>query len=119
MTMKIKYRRKNGTFSSRSMIGNKFRKGYKPTNAFTPEHSMEKHASWKGGIWKSRDGNWITYAPKKRKALARWKVEQEIGRELDKSEVVYHINKDKYDDRLENLEIITRAELVQRNKKQI
>ncbi len=119
MSIKIKHRRKDGTFSSKSMIGNSFAKGHKPINAFTKEHSMEKHACWKGGIWKSRDGNWITYAPTKRKSLARWKVEQEIGRELDKSEIVYHINKDKFDDRLENLEIITRAELVRRNNELI
>ncbi len=36
----------------------------------------------------------------------RWIMEQHIGRPLSKTEVVHHINEDKQDNRIENLEII-------------
>lgn len=40
----------------------------------------------------------------------RWIMEQKIGRKLDYNEIVHHINEDKSDNRIDNLEIISRAE---------
>lgn len=37
---------------------------------------------------------------------ARYLIEQHLGRELEKDELVHHINGNKLDDRIENLEII-------------
>lgn len=37
-------------------------------------------------------------------------MENKIGRILDRNEIVHHINEDKSDDNIENLELISRSE---------
>ncbi len=57
---------------------------------------------------------------KKRKShyiYARFVLEEHLGRYLESGEIVYHINGKSDDDRLENLEIITRQELARRIRK--
>jgi hypothetical protein len=49
-----------------------------------------------------RDGSWIFYY--------RGLLEAHLGRELRDDEVVHHINGDPTDDRLENLQVLSRAE---------
>lgn len=49
-----------------------------------------------------RDGSWTFYY----RAL----MEAHLGRELDASEIVHHINGNPADDRIENLRVLTRAE---------
>ena len=46
----------------------------------------------------------------KQKRLHRCVMEAYLGRELDTSELVHHKNHDKHDNRIENLEIVTRSE---------
>jgi hypothetical protein len=41
---------------------------------------------------------------------ARHVVEQHLGRRLESTEIVHHINGDPMDDRLENLQVVSRAE---------
>ena len=40
----------------------------------------------------------------------RFNMEQKIGRLLTKDEIVHHINENKIDNRIENLQILTRSE---------
>ncbi len=46
----------------------------------------------------------------KRKELHRHIMEQHLGRKLGFNEVVHHINEDTRDNRIENLQLMTRAE---------
>lgn len=62
---------------------------------------------------KSRNGK--IYMHQKRVSYSKWLIEKELGRKLDKNEVVYHIDGDAYNNDLGNLEVITRAELARRN----
>ena len=45
----------------------------------------------------------------------RWVMEQHLGRALLRSEQVHHINHDRLDNRIENLEVLTSAEHGQRH----
>jgi len=62
-------------------------------------------------------GRWWVYAPDhpragKKKAIkrAQFIMEHYMGRFLEPGEVVHHINQDKSDDRLENLQLMSREE---------
>ena len=62
---------------------------------------------------RSRNGK--IYMHQRRISYAKWLMEKELGRKLESNEVVYHIDGNKYNDELSNLEVITRAELLKRN----
>lgn len=65
-----------------------------------------KDASW----WVDNKGYWVgrIWVNGKRvfKRKHRWMVEQTIGRQLLRSEVVHHKNGDKRDNRIDNLEVM-------------
>lgn len=70
-----------------------------------------------GGHCKDRYGYVYVYCPSHPNCSAdgyvmehRLAVESQIGRYLNKDEVVHHINKNKKDNRIENLMILTRSE---------
>lgn len=46
----------------------------------------------------------------KRQLQHRYIMEQHLGRELHKNEVVHHINENKHDNRLDNLQLLSRSD---------
>ncbi len=79
------------------------------------EKSGENHPNWKGGF-ELKEGYLTVHKPNHPKAHKgkvyehRLVMEKCLGRPLTKREIVHHINGIKTDNRIENLEIITRAD---------
>ena len=66
-----------------------------------------RHGQWKGGVGVNVDGYIrITCGPLKGKYLHRLLMEAKLGRPLEADEEVHHLNGDKLDCRLENLEVV-------------
>jgi hypothetical protein len=96
-----------------------FKKGFTPWNKGKhPEYvQKENHHSWKGGRHLNIHTNrlWI-YKPEHPFALDKYVVEyrlimeDKIGRYLKFNEVVHHINGNPSDNRIENLQLMTRAD---------
>jgi len=47
--------------------------------------------------------------------LHRYLMEQKIGRKLNSNEIVHHINGNNYDNRMENLEVLSRSEHLEKH----
>lgn len=66
-----------------------------------------------------KSSNGKVYMHQKRMSYAKWLMEKELGRKLESNEVVYHIDRNIFNNELSNLEVITRGELLKRNNKRI
>ena len=120
-----------GQFQKGMIPWNKGKYGYMSANrtSFTKEDLEAKRII--GKPRKDRDGmiccseekvpvrsyNGKVYMHQRRVSYSKWLMEQQLGRKLESNEVVYHIDGDKYNNELSNLEVITRAELLKRNEK--
>lgn len=120
-----------GQFQKGMIPWNKGKYGYMSANrtSFTKEDLEAKRII--GKPRKDRDGmiccseekvpvrsyNGKVYMHQRRISYSKWLMEQQLGRKLESNEVVYHIDGDKYNNELSNLEVITRAELLKRNEK--
>lgn len=81
------------------------------------QKTMEESGSWKGGRHINKEGYVYIYKPKHPKSKSngyilehRFIMEEIIGRELLSNENVHHINGDKSDNRVENLELWVRSQ---------
>jgi hypothetical protein len=77
--------------------------------------SGKKHPQYKNGYWFER-GYKIIVVSGKRISEHRHIMEQHLGRKLTTNEVVHHINENKLDNRLENLQLMTRAQHMKHHK---
>lgn len=75
----------------------------------------ENHPCWKGGV-EINDGYRLVMkkdhpnAHKGKVREHRLILEEHLGRELEPGEIVHHINEDRLDNRIENLQLVSRAE---------
>ena len=69
------------------------------------QYRGNKNVQWKGGTISLNGYRYIVYHGK-RILLHRHLMEQKLGRKLKTKEIVHHINHDKLDNRLSNLQLV-------------
>lgn len=76
-------------------------------------NNLKRHDSHNLGKGRSMRYGYITiYVEGKWKSEHNVIMEQSIGRKLTKDEIVHHINENKIDNRIENLQLLTKSEHV-------
>lgn len=104
-------------FTTESSKGNQHAKGNPPnkTSFKEGEHSLDKHPNWKGGVqYAGKDCVYIAVGPNVRARRPVFVWESVYGK-LPKGHVIIHKDGDRYNDDINNLEAITRAEMMRRN----
>ena len=111
-----------GKFVKGQMAWNKNRKGIhlSPKSEWkVGDTAGEKSKCWKGGVQTiEKDCVYVWKGVNQRKRRPELVWEEKHGKgSIKKGFIIYHKNLDSHDDRLENLEVISRAELLRRNLK--
>jgi hypothetical protein len=103
-------------FTADRLKGNQWAKGNPPNKtSFNSSVFGENHPSWKGGIHKPKNDCLIkNIGPNKRVRLNKYNWELAYG-PLPKGYILYHLDRDPHNCDVDNLEAITRAELLARN----
>lgn len=112
-------RNEKGQFIKGSISWNEGMKGFRPS----PETEFKEgqffgdlHPSWKGGVQiNKKDCAYLWDGANKRKRRPRAVWEEHHGT-LSKGMVIIHLDNDKYNDDIQNLSAITRAELLKLNR---
>ncbi len=86
------------------------KKNFCSTQCQNKFYSGDNHPNWIGGSIEHATGYIKDYVDKKYTARHRIFMEELVGRKLSEDEVVHHKNGNKHDNRIENLEIMTRSE---------
>ncbi len=112
-------KRVKGRFTSEGLKGNVFAKGNKPNKTTFKKGQFvgENHPSWKGGnqVMK-KDCVYVNIGSNKRERRPKL-VWEEVNGKLPEGFVIIHLDEDRYNDDIENLEAISRKELLARNRK--
>lgn len=77
-----------------------------------------RNSSWNGGVYRG-DGYVLLRQGSRYVREHRLVVEEHLGRPLLEDEVVHHINHDKTDNRIENLQVMSRAEHIEEHRAEL
>jgi len=78
------------------------------TGVVTWNKKGEESTSWTGGRWKDKNGYIYAKAENGYVLEHRFVMEKHIGRKLNSWEYVHHLNAIKDDNRIENLQLVTK-----------
>lgn len=110
---------KLGRFFKGMIPWNKGKKDFRPSPETEfkegPAHTGKNHPSWKGGEQKPKNDCahvWEGTNKRKRKPRAIW---EKANGPIPKGYIIFHTDGNKNNDHIDNLEAITRVELLKRN----
>lgn len=107
-----------GRFKKGNVPWNKGLKGIhlSPKSEFKPgDRAGDKNNTWKGGIQNNKNDCVYLYKGVGKRVRRPRAVYEEFHGPLTKDYVIYHIDGNKNNDDIKNLEAITRVELLKRN----
>lgn len=104
-------------FTSQSSKGNQHALGNPPNKtSFKVGTPQNQHPNWKGGIQTmTRDGIYINTGVKQRTRQSRLIYTKHKG-QIPKGYIIYHLDGNHFNDNINNLQAINRAELLKRNQ---